>query len=414
MKIDFVAPPFSGHLYPALQLARGLNAGDKHAIRIFSTSSARSAVEDSALEFREILPGRDQDVWAIANTPQKVGSNPLRMWQQVRNNLALMSELQQQMRQRWESDPPELAIVDFVVPVAGLLATEMGIHWWTGMPSPCALETDEATPSYLGGWQPRDDIWGTLRDWSGRKLVRTFKYSTRLVFAKQLREFGIQSLYRTDQTEIIYSAEKILGYGMAELEFPKNWPNCFEFIGPLPLPPPNQKHKPPTFLDGRKTILVSLGTHLHWARSEFEKTIRKVAELLPDIDFHFTAGDPIEQEKVCDDNFSLYRFIPYSEVLNSYAAVIHHAGTGIMYACLQAGLPSLIAPQDYDQFDHAARLIHHRLAKRLPNTAEDIAAGLVALLDDEDTMRSVKKFQGFAESYEPVVSTLKLISEIDH
>ena len=34
---------------------------------------------------------------------------------------------------------------------------------------------------------------------------------------------------------------------------------------------------------------------------------------------------------------------------------IHHAGAGIMMGCIDLGIPSLILPQDYDQFDNAVR-----------------------------------------------------------
>lgn len=413
MKIDFVAPPFSGHLYPALQLARGIQKHSDHSIRVLSTASAKKAVEDSELAFIEILPGRDQDVWAIANTPEKVGSNPIRMWKQVRSNLALMCEMQRQVKRIWEETPPDVAIVDFVVPVAGLTAVEMGIHWWTGMPSPCALETTRGTPAYVGGWQPRQGIYGTLRDWTGRKVVRTFKQSTKFLFNRQLRELGIRSLYRADGTEVIYSSERILGYGLKELEFERNWPECFEFIGPLPLPPPHSPLELPTFRTGRKTVLVSLGTHLNWARQDIEQKIRAVARLMPTIDFHFSSGGSATHEVNQAENFTKYKFIPYTEVIQQYDAVIHHAGTGIMYACIKAGLPSLVAPQDYDQFDHAARLTHRGLAKQLPSNPEQIAKALEALFDDEEVRNNGIEFRQIAKSYDPVSKTLEFLSGIE-
>jgi len=36
--------------------------------------------------------------------------------------------------------------------------------------------------------------------------------------------------------------------------------------------------------------------------------------------------------------------------------VIHHGGAGIMWHCIQKGIPALVYPVDYDQFDHAARI----------------------------------------------------------
>ena len=136
--IDFVAPPFAGHLYPALDLARRLRDRGFSRLRVLTTAGGRFAVEASGLPFVEILPNQDEAVWAIANTRVAVGSNPLRMWRQVQGNLALMRDLQQQLRDFWSGQRPDLVLADFVVPVAGLTAESMGIAWWTGMPSPCA------------------------------------------------------------------------------------------------------------------------------------------------------------------------------------------------------------------------------------------------------------------------------------
>lgn len=49
-------------------------------------------------------------------------------------------------------------------------------------------------------------------------------------------------------------------------------------------------------------------------------------------------------------------YVDYAQHLHRYALVIHHGGAGILYACLAAGLPAIVYPLDYDQFDHAARL----------------------------------------------------------
>jgi glyoxylase-like metal-dependent hydrolase (beta-lactamase superfamily II) len=36
--------------------------------------------------------------------------------------------------------------------------------------------------------------------------------------------------------------------------------------------------------------------------------------------------------------------------------VVHHGGAGITYAAIRAGVPAVVLPQDYDQFDYAARI----------------------------------------------------------
>lgn len=411
IKIDLVAPPFGGHLYPALQLGRGLHERGGYTIRVLSTRSAKAAVQTSGLSFVEILSGRDQQVLEIANTPYRVGSNPLRLWKQVRSNLALMSEFKQQVHTEWQQARPDLVLVDFVVPVAGLAASELGIPWWTGMPTPCALETATGTPAYLGGWQPVEGWYGRCRDWLGRRAVHTFKQTTHRLFAQPLRELGIDSLYRPDGLEVIYSPTRILGYGLEEFEFPRDWPSHFTFIGPLPLPPPFpvESELMPNFDGDRKRVLVSLGTHLDWAKRDALELIRQVSQLLPEIEFHFSHGSKHEAFVVRENNLHRFSFIPYSDLLTKYSAVIHHGGTGILYACLNTGLPALVGPLDYDQFDHAARLIHHRLAKRLARQPWQVACDLQKLLTDSEIAANVSKFHEVCQSARPIEVAHELI-----
>ena len=55
------------------------------------------------------------------------------------------------------------------------------------------------------------------------------------------------------------------------------------------------------------------------------------------------------------ENLLLFDYLPYTDILDKIDFAIHHAGTGIMMACIEHEIPSLILPQDYDQFDNAVR-----------------------------------------------------------
>lgn len=400
IRIDFVTPPFAGHLYPALDLARRLRERGVTRIRVLTTAGGRPPIAAAGFPFVEILPGRDKDVWSIANTRIQVGSNPLRMWQQCQNNLALMGELQRQLRETWSSNPPDLVIADFVVPVAGLTAQSLGIRWWTGIPSPCVIETPDGTPAYMGGWMPRNDWWGTVRDWLGRKSVRTFKRASAWMFSRALRELSITQLYRPDGTEIVYSPERIMAYGMRELEFERTWPASCQFIGPVivapTMPGPELQWEP-----DKKTVLVTLGTHLPWAKSAAIELMQHVARLMPDTIFHFSRGRMGTKDAEIHDNLHLYDFVPYNEVLHRYSAAIIHGGTGIMYTCLQHGLPMLVWPHDYDQFDHAARIVHHKVGLRLRPKAEKVAADLRVLMSDPSIRTSLDRFRDLYRRYDP-------------
>src|SRR5262249_37594034 len=141
MLIDFVAPPFAGHLFPTLDLATQLRARGVTSTRVISTSDVAATIRNCGHEAIELLPGREAEVWAIANTTARAGLHPLRMYQQFRANMALMAGVATQLRELWTTQRPDLVIADFTVPVAGRTAQELGIPWWTSMVSICALET---------------------------------------------------------------------------------------------------------------------------------------------------------------------------------------------------------------------------------------------------------------------------------
>lgn len=392
MRVDFVAPPFAGHLFPLLQLARSLRSLPGIDTRVLTTASGLKGVEVSDLAAIELLPGRGHVIADIANTSRKVGSNPLRMIEQLKLNLSLMTQLRGELLTHWDEHRPDLVIADFVVPVAGLTAQEIGIEWWTGMPTPCVLETGDGVPSYLGGWMPRGGLYGGVRDFLGRRTIRLFKRTVHRIFASDFRRLSIPSVYRDDGSEIVYSPAKILGFGIEEFEFNRSWPDHFEFIGPLTAAPP-YPHTKPNYQQGKRHVLVTLGTHLPWARDPALDLIREVAARMPDWVFHFTDGEPGSVAISTLDNVSRLGFLPYNEALPQYDAAIIHGGTGITYACLEAGVPMLVWPHDYDQFDHASRVVHRGLGLRLIPKAEAIERDLRRLASDPGVSNKLALFQ---------------------
>ncbi|HVR39183.1 MAG TPA: glycosyltransferase [Thermoanaerobaculia bacterium] len=397
-KIDFVAPPFAGHLFPLLELGRFLREQGYASLRVASTEDAAEAIRLSGLTPIALLPGRAHEVWAIANTQSRTGFHPLRLYRQFRQNMALMGDVAEQLRQMWSEHRPDLVIADFTIPVAGLVARSMGIPWWTSMPTPCALETKTGTPSYLGGWTPNASLAARARDALGRGVITLFKRGVAMMFRPQLRTLGLRGLYREDGTEAAYSDERILGIGMREFEFERDWPKALQFVGPLTEEPPFP-HTAPDFTDDRPAILVTLGTHLPWARERAAALIEQVAAQMPDCVFHLAMGKPGSNVREIRGNVHHYGFIPYDRYLPRYRAAIMHGGTGITYACIKAGVPMLVWPHDYDQYDHAARIVERGLGIRLKPRCDEVVRDLRTLLSDERVQARVREFQQLSTRY---------------
>ncbi len=376
-RIDLVGPPFAGHLHPLLGIGRRL-ARD-YDVRVISTEGAQAQIAATGLSGRVVLPGRDAEIRAIVEPPHSVGSNPFRLHAQLRENLKLLLAFREEILALWTAGPlPDLLIADFTVPVAGSLARDLGIPWWSSHASPCVIEARDGPPAYLGGLQPGRGPLGHLRDAAGRALIRTFKRTAHRLYREPIRALGFPSLYREDGSEAVYSPERVLGLSVPELEFPRTLPPAVRLIGPVLYTPPTAMPEPP-FRQGRPAVLVTLGTHLAWKKDAMADAVRAAAAALPEIDFHFTDGRAESDRSESAGNFHHRGYVSYERHLARYSLVVHHGGAGVQFHTLRAGLPALVLPVDYDQFDHAARLEAAGVAKRirdLGHLAEEVRAAL--------------------------------------
>jgi UDP:flavonoid glycosyltransferase YjiC (YdhE family) len=379
LKIDVIAPPFAGHLHPLLGIAGVLREfGD---IRVLTTADAAATVVTGGFEYAPILGGREADVWRIPNTSRPVRGRPWMLLRQFRENLSLLPPLKSDVEAAWKISRPDLVVVDFTLPSVGHWARAQGIRWWTSHPSPLAIETRDGTPTYLGGWTPPTTTAGRLRDALGRGSVRLFKQVLFSVFRSELSRIGLERAYRADGSEMVYSDDVVLALGARELEFPCTWPEAVHFVGPVCHTPANQASEALPLDPRRRNVLVTIGTHLPYARQMVLERLQLWAAAMSDVFFHYTTGGG-ETGTACEgDNWRAYRYLNYDEVVARFDAVIHHGGAGITYHCLRAAVPAVVWPQDYDQFDFAARLNHHGLAVRC-GSAGEIPVALRWVLDD--------------------------------
>ena len=78
-------------------------------------------------------------------------------------------------------------------------------------------------------------------------------------------------------------------------------------------------------------------------------------------------------------------YAPFSSLLSRAAALVHHGGIGTTSQALRAGIPQLIRPCAYDQFDNALRLETLGVGKMIDRDAynpDSVREGLETLLND--------------------------------
>ena len=354
------------------------------------------------------LRGRDAEVGRIVGGPRPAGSNPFALHAQLRANLRLMRRFHAENDALYRHQRrPDLLIADFTLPVAGAVATAHGVPWWTVHPSPCVAEAmgGEGTPAYLGGWSPGAGRLGRWRDRLGHAVIRGFKRTVGVLHRRELAALGFPRVYRPDGTEAVYSPELVLALSSPALEFPRRWPPAFRLVGPVLYTPPAPEKTgttttaavAPRFEPGRLHVLVTLGTHLDWIKDRSAAATARAAAARPDVVFHFSDGRPEGAASATVTapglaNFQRFAYVPYDRYLPRYDLVVHHGGAGILHGCLRHGRPAVVFPVDFDQFDHAARLIRAGVARRLRRLADLPAVVTAALRDDALTARC-RRFQ---------------------
>lgn len=376
LRIELAAPPFAGHLFPLLALGRRwAEAGAD--VGLLTGPNRVDLARRCGLDAVPLAADDPRAMERIADPPHRLHGRPLRQLGQLRANLDLMIAVAPDVRVRLRDRRPDVVVADFCAPVAGWAAEDLGIPWITTIPTPFALETLRGTPSYLGGWRPPRSPVGRGRDALGRAAVRLAKRLVEIAFRSRFRALG-RGLHRRDGTEAVYSPIRILGLGLAELELPRDWPAAFRWVGPITEAPASDSgsvrcgsgsaagsagavasQRRPLDMPPGPAVLVTLGTHLRWARAGLLDRLGRLFAAFPDRRFVVSEGrfdGPGPDAGRTGPNWSVVPWVDYDRELASFATIVHHGGAGVTLGAIRAGVPALVCPHDYDQFDFAVRI----------------------------------------------------------
>ena len=400
MNILLIAPPFSGHLNPMLGL--GVYLKQYYKVKVLSTYSAKQAIESAGLSGVYCLKGKEELILEIIHPQKEIGNNPLGLYQQLKKHVSLLAELQHEIAQHLQSQPPSLLIADFTQIMTGPLAKQFGIPWFTLSPSPCTYQAKSGPVSYMGGTMPSTGVLGKVRDQLHDSLVRSFKGLMFLVFRKLFKSLGFESVYRKGGAEAIYSDQKYFALGSNEFEFEREGYPGYTQIGPILYTPPYEGPKP-VFEKNKRYVLITLGTHLPHQKEKVLAQVRLTAKAYPELTFHFTYGDYHGDHQSKEGNVEVYSFISYHDLLMEYALVVHHGGAGITYACIKDGIKAICYPLDYDQFDFAARIVHAGIGLRLKKL-KHLTSLVGKAINSQPMQKRVAKLQTASKNYDPYES----------
>jgi UDP:flavonoid glycosyltransferase YjiC (YdhE family) len=402
-------------VFPQLQLARYAQSQGMKQLRFYSCPKVRSDVESAGIHFQPVLADREEEILDMIGQHERVLDSYAALFSMADRALAVQEQFEQELRSYWKADPPDLVVIDFLSPFAGVIADELGIPWWTVVTSPTAIESPHGTPTYLGGLAPPRTIFGKCRDAMGRWFIRTLKKLAFFLYRKKIQPLGFTSVYREDGTERMYSNEVILGLGMSELEFEeRDLPNAWHWIGPC-LERPVLDHQSPEYEPEKKHILVAPGTQVRWARERAENMCREVAKHMPECVFHFAlnvlSGYNLHAPRK-ENNLHVYGYIPFTpESFQNYDVVVNMGGIGVMYTAIAAGVPQLALPQSFEQQDCATRVLRSGVGLRSSGTLDNIVSEIKQLLEGEKYRNQANEYRQMTERYNPGKSFVELVQK---
>ncbi|TNM36421.1 glycosyl transferase [Nocardioides albidus] len=401
-RVDLVAPPMAGHLHPVLGIAARLAREPGVEVRVISTAAAMPAIAASGVTGLALLDGADEVIETVVNPPYRIGSNPRLLFRQFRAAVALQADFRRELLRAWADTRPDLVLADFTMGAVGTAADEIGVPWWTTHPSPCAIEGRAGPPSYLGGWRPGRSALGRGRDAVGRSWVRGFKRVAPRLAGVRLADVGMTRQYRPDGSEAIYSSERVFALTPEAVEYPRALPAAVRYVGPVLHTPPSAA-APPVLAPGRTAVLFTAGTHLPWHKACLVGHAAAAAAALPGLEVHVSlggAGSP----GVVPAGVVVHDYVDYARDLPRFDAVVHHGGAGVLGHTLAAGLPAVVWPVDYDQFDHAVRLVDAGVAVRVRRPA-GLAQALSCVVDDPSYRRRARQIAATIAA-RPAVDTI--------
>jgi zeaxanthin glucosyltransferase len=160
----------------------------------------------------------------------------------------------------------------------------------------------------------------------------------------------------------------------AEFDVPgKQYIGSVHHIGPL-----TQKGIAPAFFakrglpDSKRIIYVSLGSQsaLFIERAAFVlnaiyQAVRQ--DNTNDIFLILTIGQELNEAQFpeIDGKIMVLKWAPQAEILSKASIAITHGGLGTIKECIMNGVPMIVCPMIYDQFDNARRVVYHQLGLQI-------------------------------------------------
>lgn len=352
-RLGLIAPPISGHLNPALALARELHDRG-HAVAYFGFLDAESKVRAAGIDF---VP--------VSTDGMPRGSVPALMRRQGElTGLAALRWIlhclqQENLRYLRDLHPalaawrPEALLIDQIAYGAGSIAQKLGLPYVT-LCNALPVHADLSVPPFATDWRPQPGRRGRVLTWLASLPLRPLLRHHFRPLDQERRKLGLPLLRPetlADSPLAILSQQPV-GFEFLQRQFPGH----FHLTGPWQRPATREPFPfPYERLDGRPLIYASLGT----LQNRIEPIFRAIAEAIAPLDAQLVLALGATDASIpanLPGSPVVVPFAPQLELLRRASLVITHAGLNTALESLAHGVPMVAIPIANDQPGVAARI----------------------------------------------------------
>ena len=192
-------------------------------------------------------------------------------------------------------------------------------------------------------------------------------------------------------------------YDASLLPIPSDWPDDTHATGFLKLPladdwQPSAELRS-FFHNGSKPLYVGFGSMVPNAAEQAYRAIFEMAAQLKERLVILAPNRSLNLTRLAEEsglpaaNFHIVEDVPHEWLFKHVKLAIYHGGIGTLAAALNAGIPSLILPQNYDQFFWAELIESSQLGVNSAPTAAALTEAVSGCLHSAEIEQSLKRQQ---------------------
>ena len=362
-----LTPPETGHLNPSLGVAHALKRRG-HDVVFYQLADRAARIEREGYKCR-IYGQAEYPVGSIEREHAELGRRS--GWNATRYTAKLgarrLKLVCREVLDLIREDKLDGIVADEVMAVGRTFGEILELPVVT-LSNALPLKMSSEIPPPIVSWSHRTGVWGHLRNRFANWAIQT----SSLYALRDVRRF--QSLHGQPKLKTLNELASPLAHVTQipqEFDFPRQDDRsqiCDNYVFAGPFRDVGQREEiafPFGWLDGRPLVYVSFGALQNRLGSRFQEIADLCGKLRVQAVLSLGGGIKPEQFSSLPSNVLVVQYAPQLELLRRADLCITHAGMNTTLECLALGVPMITIPVANDQPAVAARVVHHRVGKRI-------------------------------------------------